>query len=135
MKNWSDDGKVNYDAGTNQNYATVKLYFDHLGERRKFDLKIPLQIRAALKTEHLDAAVQIGKKALDAAVLRLISNGCFHLPSINKTANMIAHLAICEHLYNEFTIEQAKRGNQVWATPEGMQKVGPKPEEDLKFLM
>jgi hypothetical protein len=131
MKNWNDAGTVNYDAETNTNYTTVALDFLALGRKQEFALRIPLKIREALKLEHYDAALALGRRTFDAVALRLILHGCQCIDSVAKAAHFFALKAMLEQLYTDFTLEQARAGNQVWATPGGMQDIGPRPENDF----
>lgn len=131
MKNWSDDGKVQYNAETNQRYTIVTLSFEHRGVR-KFELLIPLYMRGHLKSEHYDAAVILARRVLDEQIIRCAMNGDWETQSVNKTANLVTLQAILEQLYNEFHLSQAAAGNNVWATPQLMQDVGPPPEDDFK---
>lgn len=130
MKNWSDDGKVHYNAATNQKYTLVRLKFEHHG-RRKIELCIPLYMRPFLKSEHYDQSVILAKRVIDEQIVRCALNGEFRTESINRNANFMATVAVLEQLYNQFHLAQAAAGNNVWATPELMQDVGPKPEDDF----
>jgi hypothetical protein len=128
MKNWTDDGKIHYNSETNQSYTVVRLSFEHRG-LRKYDLLIPLAMRPSLKSEHYDQAIVVAKRTIDEQIVRCAINGDFK--NINRTVNFMALKAVLEHLYNEFHLVQARAGNDVWATPELMQDVGPRPEEDF----
>jgi hypothetical protein len=130
MKNWTDDGRIHYDAGTNQRYTTVRLSFVHRLKVRTFKLAIPLEMRPKLKSEHYDTAVIVAKRTIDEQLLRCWAAGEFDRETNDRTVELMAFTAILEHLYNEFHLVQAMAGNPVWATPELMQDVGPKPESD-----
>jgi hypothetical protein len=67
---------------------------------------------------------------IDEQLLRCWRNFEFDREANDRTAEFMAYTAILEHLYNEFHLAQAKAGNRVWATPELMQNVGPRPEDD-----
>ena len=41
MKNRTDDGRIHYDAGTNQRYTTVRLSFFYRGADRIFPWRSP----------------------------------------------------------------------------------------------
>ena len=87
-------------------------------------------MRPHLKDEHYDTAVIVAKRTIDMQLLRCWAAGEFDRDTNNRTVDLLARDQILEHLYNEFHLIQAKLGNQVWATPERMQDVGPRPEED-----
>lgn len=131
MKNFNDEGRVHYDAETNTAYTDVHLDFVAFDRVQKFDLRIPLRIRRILKLEHYEKALQAGRDAFGQTALRLALNGCEDREALIKRAWSFAHLAILEQLYTDFTLEQAKLGNRVWAVPETMQRIGPKPETDF----
>jgi hypothetical protein len=131
MKNRNDAGSVHYDAETNTNYSTVVVDFIGLDEKQRFELRIPLRVRDRLKLEHYDQAIEAGRRVFHAVALRLILHGCQDRASLVKAAHLFALKAMLEQLYTDFTLEQARAGNQVWATPAGMQEIGPRPEHDF----
>ena len=130
MKNWNDEGTVHYDASTDQSYTRVCLSFEHHRRRRVFNLAIPQSMRPALKGEHYDQAVLVAKRSIDEQLVKCAMAGEFETESMNRTADFMAWQAVLEHLYNQFHLSQASAGNNVWATPQRMQNVGPKPEDD-----
>jgi hypothetical protein len=130
MKNWNDAGSVHYDAQTNERYALVTLDFVAAGCVHKFALEISLRIRERLKSEHYFKAVDAGLREFLRVHDRLIAHGARDRPALFKACHHFAFIAMRERLYEEFTIEQARLGNQVWATPERLQEIGPRPEND-----
>ena len=130
MNNWTDDGTIHYDASTNQSYTTVRLAFDHRGKKRVFNLAIPVTMRPKLKSEHYDSAILVAKRSIDEQLLKCWAAREYNADTNNRTAEFMAFTAILEHLYNEFTLIQAKAGDQVWAVPQRMEHVGPPPEDD-----
>jgi hypothetical protein len=131
MKNWNDEGTVHYDSETNSLYTTVKVDFFADGGRKQFDLAIPLKIKNALKGEHFDQAINVGRDTFNRIAGTLIAHGANDWTAIDKAARLFSLKAMLEHLYTEFTLVQATAGNQVWATAEKMQDVGPRPEHDF----
>lgn len=132
MKNRSDTGKVHYDQATALNYVDRVLSFRYRLGLVKLLIKLPLDIKAALKSEDWDAAIVVAKRAIDDYFTAAMKCGDFRYDHILIRAIEVARLAVCEHLYNAFTVEQARRGNEVWATPKQMQDVGPSPEQDFR---
>jgi hypothetical protein len=132
MKNRSENGWVHFDSETAQQCAIYRLAFEHRGRQRVFVLLIPFAIKARLKGEHFDQAVQVGRRTIDQAIIMRAIEGDFDSERVNRVANGRARLAILEHLYNAFTLEQAQAGNQVWQTPPTMQHIGPDPADDFK---
>lgn len=134
MKNWNDAGTVHYDAETNQRYTEKTISFEHRGRRRIFRFAIPLKMTSALKLEHYDQAITLAMRVIDQQLLNCWRAGEFDRETNNRTAERMAWGAMLEHLYNVFHLVQAQAGNQVWATPERMQDVGPRPEDDPKIM-
>ena len=134
MKNWNDEGTVHYNAETNERYTMVRLNFDHAGRARKFNLLIPLAMRPALRGEHYDQAIILAKQTIDQQTVRCVLNGDFNGDSIAAVAEPLALVAMLEQLYNEFHLYQARMGNDVWATPQLIQDVGPDPQDDAKLF-
>jgi hypothetical protein len=132
MKNFNEAGTVHYDADTNLHYTDMRLDFVVFGSAQKFDLKIPLKIREVLKLEHYDHALAAGRSTYIAIYLKLALRGMNDPGCVRHVARVFATRAMLEQLYNDFTREQAIRGNQVWATPELMDDPGPKPEKDFE---
>ena len=130
MKNFNESGTVHYDAETNQRYTEVRLSFEHRGHKRVFKIAIPQKIRPSLKSEHFDQSIVLAKRVIDEQIARCLNAGEFDEETNSRTAEYMAYSAILEQLYNEFHLAQAQAGNQVWATPELMQDVGPRPEDD-----
>jgi hypothetical protein len=131
MKNWNDAGTVHYDAATNRAYQTVTVDFEAWNLNHSFELKIPMDIRKALKLEHYDKALDHGRRVFLTKVSQRLVSGCFNQQKLIDEGRRAAMLAMLERLYEDFTLEQARAGNQVWATPETMQDVGPRPENDF----
>lgn len=134
MKNFNDAGTVHFDASTNAHYTVKTISFYYRLEIRTFDLAIPLTMRDKLNSAHYDSCIPVAKREIDRVAILMMKRGDFRPAIINRECNLRANLAMLEHLYNEFTVEQARLGNQVWATPELMQDVGSKPENDVKYL-
>jgi hypothetical protein len=134
MKNWNDAGTVHFDASTDTYYTTHILRFWYRSARREMELKIPQTIRGVLKSEHFDQCITVAQRAIDDRARKLISSGDLRTDVINVQCDIAAKVAVLEHLYNAYTVEQAKLGNQVWATAKQMQDVGPPPEDDKKYF-
>jgi hypothetical protein len=130
MKNWNDEGKVHFDAATNQRYTRVCLSFMYRERKWDFELAIPLAMRPSLKGEHYDQAILLAKRVIDKELMRCWWAGEFDESINQRTVRLLALTAMLEQLYNEFHLAQAQAGNNVWATPELMQDVGPRPEND-----
>ena len=134
MKNWNDAGTVHYNAETNQRYCERQIRFSYRLVMREFNLAIPMTMIDALKQEHFDQAIIVAKRTIDRVALMMMKGGDFRHDHITDCCNRLAFVAMCEHLYNEFHLHQHKVGDAVWATPERMQDVGQRPEEDSKYL-
>lgn len=132
MTNRNETGSVHYDSSTNQQYTEKRLAFTHNRREYQFFLKIPLKLRSVLKEEHYETAMIQARRAIDHEAMRMMRNGDFRTDFILASSKRAAHIAILEHLYNEFTLIQAQLGNQVWAVPTQMQRVGPPPEDDFR---
>lgn len=134
MKNHNDAGTVHFDASTDAWYTDRIIRFFYRGQKRVLELKIPIAIAETLRLEHFDQAIAVAERAIDHTATRLIKSGDLRTDHINAQCDIAAKFSVLEHLYNAFTVEQAKLGNQVWATPKQMEDVGPPPEDDKKYL-
>jgi len=127
MKNWNDSGTVHYDADTNALYKEWTVDFVACEIRFDLTVNIPLRMREILKDEHFEHARQVAIEC--AGGFLTYGTGRDRAALIVRAADSSRQVML-EDLYNSFTLEQARLGNQVWAVPELVDKVGPRPEDD-----
>lgn len=140
MKNWNEAGTVHFDASTNAAYRTRQVDFVCLGVSLKCELNIPLTILNSLSSADFDELKAIGARIFPEWCAKQLSQQAVRLTPMSNEELAAAGQdwlkeQFCEELYNRFTLRQAKAGDAVWAVPELMQQVGPKPEDDDKYLV
>jgi len=133
MRNFNDAGTVHFDAETAELPVEVFIVGKCHGVEVRVGVMIPLKIKKTLKAEHFHQAELIIGRDYIFHMNKAIAAGVY--PFLLKEATIFSlRMALCEFLYSQFVLEQNKRGNDVWAAPPTMQEIGPKPEDDLKFL-
>lgn len=136
MKNRNDAGNVHFDESTRELICERKFAFSvQRGVIMNVPLRIPLTILDTLRDEDFDEAVSRAQRRFEEVQIDAVLHGCFDLAEIMTRALPPIVVAMCECLYDRFTIHQANRGNEVWATPGSMQHIGPPPEEDEKYFL
>lgn len=140
MKNYNDAGTVHFDAGTNQNYRDRAIDFMCIGVRVRIALKIPVAILDKLTSADFDEMKDHARRIFPEHCAKLLRESAVarrpkSVDQLARESEEWVRLQICEELYNRFHLRQMKAGTDVWATPELMQDVGPKPEEDDKYLV
>lgn len=132
MKNFTDDGKIHFDADTNCDYTERIISFEYRNRVFLYSVAVPLKMKKVLKSEHWDAMVELGKKSIDATIVRGIQHGFFNMQELNQMAHTQSRKEMLEFIYDQFLMEQHRLGNDVWAVPDRMVDVGPPPEDDFK---
>lgn len=140
MKNYNDAGNVHFDAGTNQAYQERRIDFKCIGVVVVIKLRIPTRILEFLTSADFDEMKDHARSIFPEHCAKLLTESAMSLrpkavAELATEAEDWVRLQVCEELYNRFHLRQLKAGNDVWATPELMQDVGSKPEEDEKYLV
>lgn len=136
MRNFNDAGNVHFDASTNQAYRDRSIDFMCIGVKVRINLRIPQTILDKLTSADFDEMKDIARRIFPEHCAKLISENW--ASGQRKATDELAiageewvRLQICEELYNRFHLRQSDAGDAVWATPELMQDVGKRPEEDF----
>jgi hypothetical protein len=133
LKNRTDDGKIHYDASTNENIVERLIRFEHRKSVVSFVLRTPRTIAQRLTQTDYDTAEEFVKRTYDEQFVTLMRNGEFNRERMDAVLNQICQFAMCEHLYNCFLMDQHHKGNERWEIPKTMQKVGRDPNLDKEF--
>jgi hypothetical protein len=140
MKNYNDAGDVHFDAGTNQNYRERAIDFMCIGVKVRIELKIPLAILGKLTSADFDEMKDYARRIFPEKCAKMLAESVVAMrpkpiDALAKEAEEWVRVQVCEELYNRFHLRQNAAGDAVWATPELMQDVGVRPEEDEKYLV
>ncbi len=133
MRNWNDAGTVHFDQETSEMPVRCVVAGKVHGVEVRIEVLVPHRIKRVLKSEHWDQAEKVIEREYVGCMNKAMKA---QVPAhmLKLATETGVRIAICEHLYQQFTLEQANLGNQVWATPPTMQRIGPKPEDDVKLL-
>lgn len=134
MKNRNDAGNVHFDASTDCAYVDRKISFEHKGNKWEMELRIPMSILDVVKQEHFDRAIAQAKREMDNGLVILVMQGVFDSDILRARIADRGRVALLTDLYNEFLLEQNRRGNAVWAVPQQIVDVGPDPLDDPKYV-